>query len=128
MGATVGIVGSGNIGKAVARLAAEAQIDVLLSKFRGAGSLRDLVSELGVRVRGVDVAEATSADVVVAAIPLPGLQSLGAVLPEGRVLIDVSNYHPALVGELESLEGSVMPSSVLVQQWLPTVNVVKALN
>ena len=49
---TLGIIGSGNIGTAVARLAVAADIDVIIANSRGPNSLANLVDELaGHRVR-----------------------------------------------------------------------------
>ncbi len=50
--ATVGFIGSGNIGGAVARLAVAAGYDVVLSNSRGPQTLEDLVEELGPRAGG----------------------------------------------------------------------------
>ncbi|MGW5665836.1 NAD(P)-binding domain-containing protein [Streptomyces sp. NPDC003758] len=44
---TLGIIGSGNIGSAVARLAVAADIDVVIANSRGPQSLTQLVEELG---------------------------------------------------------------------------------
>ncbi|WP_231972465.1 NAD(P)-binding domain-containing protein, partial [Nocardiopsis alborubida] len=44
---TLGIIGSGNIGTAVARPAVAADIDVLIANSRGPRSLAGLVEELG---------------------------------------------------------------------------------
>ena len=43
---TLGIIGSGNIGTAVARLAIAADINVVVANSRGPESLADLVDEL----------------------------------------------------------------------------------
>ena len=51
MSQTLGIIGSGPVGSAVARLAVSAGWDVVLSNSRGPRSLHDLVSELGERAR-----------------------------------------------------------------------------
>ncbi len=47
MNHTLGIIGSGNIGGAVARLAVDAGIDVVLSNSRGPETLRGLTGRLG---------------------------------------------------------------------------------
>lgn len=44
--ATVGIIGSGNIGSAVARLAVAADITVVVTNSRGPERLTDLVAKL----------------------------------------------------------------------------------
>jgi predicted dinucleotide-binding enzyme len=45
--ATLGIIGSGNIGAAVARLAVAAGLPVVVANSRGPQSLADLIAELG---------------------------------------------------------------------------------
>jgi predicted dinucleotide-binding enzyme len=44
---TLGIIGSGNVGAAVARLAVTAGIPVVVANSRGPETLTDLVAELG---------------------------------------------------------------------------------
>ena len=69
---TIGLIGSGNIGSTVARLAVDAGHDVVLSNSR-AGRRRstDLVDELGPRARAATAAEAAAAgDIVVVTVPL----------------------------------------------------------
>jgi len=44
---TIGVIGSGNIGSAVARAAVEHGYEVVISNSRGPESLTDLVAELG---------------------------------------------------------------------------------
>lgn len=48
---TIGLIGSGNIGSTVARLAVAAGYDVVLSNSRGPETLQDLVKELGPAAR-----------------------------------------------------------------------------
>lgn len=48
---TIGLIGAGNIGSQVARLAIAAGHDVVLSNSRGPESLAGLVAELGPRAR-----------------------------------------------------------------------------
>ena len=52
---TIGLIGSGNIGSTVARLAVDAGYDVVLSNRRGPDTLRDLVEQLGPRARAIPV-------------------------------------------------------------------------
>ena len=68
---TLGLIGSGNIGSTLARLAVDAGIDVVLSNSRGPETLQDLVDELGPRARAATAAGAAEAgDVVVVTVPL----------------------------------------------------------
>ena len=48
---SIGLIGSGNIGSTLARLAVDAGYDVVLSNSRGPETLSDLVNELGPRAR-----------------------------------------------------------------------------
>jgi predicted dinucleotide-binding enzyme len=48
---TLALIGSGNIGSAVARLAVAAGLNVVLSNSRGPETLADLVAELGEHAR-----------------------------------------------------------------------------
>ena len=55
---TIGLIGSGNIGSTVARLAVDAGYDVVVSNSRGPETLVDLVEQLGDRARAATAAEA----------------------------------------------------------------------
>src|SRR3954453_11764941 len=69
--ATIGLIGSGNIGGTVARLAVAAGYDVVLSNSRGPEALKELVDELGAHARAGTAADAAGAgDIVVVTIPL----------------------------------------------------------
>src|SRR5215203_103410 len=68
---TIGLIGSGNIGSTVARLAVDAGHDVVLSNSRGPETLTDLVAELGPRAGAATAAEAAAAgEIVVVTVPL----------------------------------------------------------
>jgi predicted dinucleotide-binding enzyme len=68
---TIGLIGSGNIGSTVARLAVDAGYDVVLSNSRGPETLSDLVNKLGPRARAATAAEAAeAADIAVVTLPL----------------------------------------------------------
>ena len=58
---TLGIIGSGNIGAAVARLAMAADIEVVIANSRGPQSLTGLVDELGPRATAGTVEQAARA-------------------------------------------------------------------
>ena len=53
---TIGLIGSGHIGTAIARRAIEQGHDVVLSNSRGPETLADLVAELGPRARAATAA------------------------------------------------------------------------
>jgi predicted dinucleotide-binding enzyme len=66
---TVGVIGAGNIGRAVATHALRAGHPVVLSNSRGQDSQADVVMELGDRARAGSVAEASNKEPVVLAVP-----------------------------------------------------------
>jgi hypothetical protein len=70
MNNTLGIIGSSMLGGAVARLAVNAGMEVVLSNSRGPETLRQLTADLGPRARAATPAEAAAAgDWTVVAVP-----------------------------------------------------------
>lgn len=126
---TIGLIGSGNIGSTVARLAVSAGHDVVLSNRRGPQTLADLVSELGPRARAATPAEAAEAgDLVVVTIPLSAYRDVPVEPLRGTVVIDTNNYYPDRDGHLADLDDESTTTSELLQSHLPDSHVVKAFN
>ena len=126
---TLGLIGSGMIGSAVARLAVAAGLGVVVSNSRGPETLADLVTELGERARAGTPAEAAqAADLVVATIPLNAYERLSAIDLAGKIVIDTMNYYPQRDGRIAQLDTGEMTSSSLVQKQLAESRVVKAFN
>ena len=126
---TIGLIGSGDIGSTVARLAVAAGHDVVLSNSRGPETLRDLVSELGPRARAATPAEAGSAaDIVVVAVPLRAYLDVPVEPLAGKVVIDANNYYPQRDGVVDELENGSTTTGELLQKHLPNARVVKGLN
>jgi predicted dinucleotide-binding enzyme len=126
---TIGLIGSGNIGSTVARLAVGAGHDVVLSNSRGPETLQDLVSELGPHARAATAEEAAEAgDLVVVTIPLKNVRDVPVEALRGKVVIDTSNYYPQRDGQVEVLDDGSSTTSQLVQSLLPGARVVKAFN
>lgn len=126
---TIGLIGSGNIGSTVARLALAAGHDVVLSNSRGPQTLVDLVAELGDRARAGTAREAAAAgDVVVVTVPLKAYQDVPTGPLAGKVVVDTNNYYPERDGRIAELEDESTTTSELLQRHLPTSNVVKAFN
>ncbi len=79
---TVGFIGSGQIGRALARLAIEAGHQVVLSNSRGPETLADLAAELGPRASAATSREAAAAgDIVVVTVPVKAFPDLPGVRP-----------------------------------------------
>ncbi len=126
---TLGIIGSGNIGTAVARLAVAADIDVVIANSRGPESLKDLVEELGPRAGAGTVEQAADAgEATLLSIPLTAYGSLPADLLRGRTVLDTGNYYPHRDGRIAELDAEELTTSEWAQQLLPGVLLVKAFN
>lgn len=127
--ATLGLIGSGQIGSTLARLAVERGLDVVLSNSRGPQTLSGLVEELGPQARAATAAEAAAAgDWVVVTIPVKAYPLVPAPPLVGKTVIDTGNYYPARDGKIPELESGETTSSELLQRLLPGAHVVKAFN
>ena len=126
---TLGIIGSGNIGSGVARLAVAAGLNVVIANSRGPESLQDLVAELGPLAQAGTVEDAAErGDAVVLSIPLKAVQDLPEGLLAGKVVLDTSNYYPSRDGRIAELDAGTVTTSELVSSWLPGARYVKAFN
>ena len=127
--ATLGIIGSGNIGSAVARLAVAADMNVVIANSRGPESLQDLVAELGPLAKTGTVEEAANAgDAVVLSIPLKAVKDLPEGLLAGKLVLDTSNYYPSRDGRIQELDDSTVTTSEMVRDQLGADQYVKVFN
>jgi predicted dinucleotide-binding enzyme len=125
---TLGLIGAGNIGSAISRLAVAAGLRVVVSS-NDEEQVAGLVAELGDLASGASPEEAARAgDIVVACIPFANNDQLPSEALAGKVVIDTSNYYPELSDRVAELEESGAPSSTLTQQHLSDSHVVKAFN
>ena len=127
---TIGIIGSGLVGKAVAHLAVAAGYKVVLSNSRGPASLTELVKTLGPLARAGTIEQAIDAgDIVSLAIPLANFESLPAEKLVGKIVIDQTNYYPG-IGNFRraDLDNGELTSSELVQRHLQGAKLVKGLH
>lgn len=126
---TLGIIGSGNIGSAVARLAVAAGMNVILANSRGPESLHELIDELGPLAKAGTVEEAaTEGDAIVLSIPLLAVKELPAGLLRHKLVLDTSNYYPFRDGRITELDSEIKTTSELVHEWLIGARHVKAFN
>ena len=126
---TIGLIGSGNIGSTVARLAVDAGYDVVLSNSRSPETLSGLVERLGPRARAATPAEAAeAADIAVVTVPLKNYQQVPVEPLRGKVVIDTNNYYPDRDGHLPELDAESTTTSELLQAHLPDSHVVKGFN
>ena len=124
----VGIIGSGRIGSAAARLAAAAGHHVSIANSRGPGSLAAFAEELG-HARAETVAGAARAgEVVLVAIPYRAALELPPEPFEGKVVADANNYFAGRDGAIAALEHDRTTSTELLAAHLAAARVVKAFN
>ncbi|MFJ2145255.1 MULTISPECIES: NADPH-dependent F420 reductase [Micrococcaceae] len=124
---TLGIIGSGNIGSAIARLAVAANVNVVIANSRGVQSLQELVAELGPLAAAGTVQEVAEAgEAVVLSIPLAAVRELPAGLLRGKTVLDTSNYYPSRDARIAELDSGTMTTSELVASWLDGARYVKA--
>lgn len=127
---SIGTIGAGKVGQAVALRAIRAGVSVVLSNSRGPQSLDAVVAELGEGALAGTLAEAMECDAVVLAVPFVDVPDVGRAIGDssGKIVIDATNHfaqsHPA--GGRVPLGG--LTASEWVQDQLPGATIVKAFN
>jgi predicted dinucleotide-binding enzyme len=119
---TVGIIGAGRIGQAMAQTARRAGRPVVIANSRGPASLTAVVEALGDGVTAGTVEEAAAADIVVVAVMWAQVpEAVAGLAWEGRIVIDPTNdFDPS------DLDGRT--SSEVVAELVAPARVVKAAN
>ncbi|MFS0892735.1 NADPH-dependent F420 reductase [Microbacterium sp. 179-I 3D3 NHS] len=126
---TLGIIGAGNIGSQIARVAVANGYDVVIANSRGPETLADLVAQLGPRARAATPADAAAAgDAVVVTVPLHAIDSLPVEQLAGKIVLDTNNYYFERDGHIEALDKGETTTSELLQQRLPGSKIAKAFN
>lgn len=125
----IGLIGAGNIGSTLARLAVEHGHDVMISNSRGPETLGGLVSHLGERATAGTAAQAAGfGDVVVVTIPLKNYRRVPVAELANKIVIDTNNYYPKRDGQIPELDSESTSTSELLAAHLPASRVVKAFN
>jgi predicted dinucleotide-binding enzyme len=119
---SVGIIGAGRLGQAMARTARRAGRSVVIANSRGPESLGSVVSTLGEGVSAVTVDKAAAAGIVVIAVPWDRVpEAVQGLDWNSQVVIDATNDWAA-----DDLNGRT--SSELVADLIAGARVVKAAN
>jgi 8-hydroxy-5-deazaflavin:NADPH oxidoreductase len=119
---SVGIIGAGRLGQAMARTALRAGRLVSIANSRGPESLSSVVSTLGEGVSAATVQQAAAAGIVVIAVPWPRVQqALEGLGWSGRIVIDATN-------DFDPSDLSGRTSSEVVSDVVAPARVVKAAN
>lgn len=119
------IVGSGNVGKALAGMFARKGLKVTLASRRSAEELAPVAKAIGPTVVPQSLQDAVKADIVLLAVPF-GKQkdvSKAASKWQGKIVIDVTNAYGVSPEELGN-----RPSSEVVAEAFPGAKLVKAFN
>lgn len=125
---SIGIIGAGQIGRAIATALARQGIAATIANSRGPYSLAGLVRELGPAITAGTREEAASKDIVFVAVNWSRLPAaLGGLQPlDGRIVVDANNpieaplFKPVDLGERSSSE--------IFADLVPGARVVKAFN
>ena len=119
---SVGIIGAGRLGQAMARTARRAGRDVVIANSRGPESRASVVSELGDAVSAGTAEQASAAGMVVIAVPWDSVpEAVQGIDWEGKAVIDATNDWAA-----DDLDGRT--SSERVADLVAGARVVKAAN
>ncbi|WP_329538295.1 NAD(P)-binding domain-containing protein (plasmid) [Streptomyces sp. NBC_01450] len=125
----MGFIGSGSIGRTLARLAVGAGHQVVLSNSRGPETLVDTAEELGPRASAATSEEAaTAGDIVVVTVPVSAFPHVPAAPLAGKTVIDTCNYGPERDGHIPELDNKSLTSSELLLRYVPDALLVKAFN
>jgi predicted dinucleotide-binding enzyme len=126
---TLGFIGAGHIGSAVARAAIAQGYDVVLSNSRGPETLSDLIADLGPKARAATATEAAeAADVAMVTVPFRAHNDIPVEPLAGKIVLDSNNYYFERDGDIDELDRGEATVSGLLQRHLPTSKVVKAFN
>lgn len=119
------IIGSGNVGTALARQFARSGIPVGIANTRGPESIAALSAELGPNVTAMTLKDALKDDVIILAVPFRAHQVIGTASSnwEGKIVIDAMNTYGVPIEELKG-----QASSDVVASAFPGAKIVKTLN
>jgi predicted dinucleotide-binding enzyme len=125
---SIGILGAGSIGLAVAKTLARAGIAATIANSRGPDSFKESVAALGPTITAGTREQVASADIVLIAVNWSKLPAAVAGLPAwgGRIVIDANNPVEAPLFKPVDLHGIV--SSQVVAELVTGARLVKAFN
>ena len=125
---SIGIIGAGNIGLAVAKTLSRAGIAATIANSRGPDTLKGSVGALSPTIKAGTREQAASADIVFIAVNWSKLPAAVAGLPAwgGRIVIDANNPIEAPLFKPVDLHGRI--SSQVVADLVSGARLVKAFN
>lgn len=125
---SIGIIGAGQIGAAIAQQLARHGIEATLANSRGPKTLHDLVAQLGPSITAGTREEAAAKNIVFVAVPWTRLPRALTGLPDfgGRIVVDTNN--PLQKQPLPPIDIGGRASTAVVAEMVPGARVVKAFN
>lgn len=125
---TIGILGAGRVGTAIARLAIAAGYQVKIATSKPAAENALIIEIVTPGAEAVDAHEAAESDIVVVAVPLHKYKSVGAEMLAGKTVIDAMNYWSVTDGDIADFEVDERTSSEVVAAHLAESKLVKSFN
>lgn len=127
---TIGIIGAGKVGTAVARLALAAGDEVRIAGSPNAQFLEQILAMTAPGARVASLGElAAAAELTVLAVPFGKIETVDLERFNGAVVVDAANYWEPVDGTPAILHGAgALSTSEVVQRRHPGVRLVKALN
>ncbi|REE02330.1 NAD(P)-binding domain-containing protein [Citricoccus nitrophenolicus] len=125
---SIGILGAGRVGAAVARRAVESGYEVRIATAKPAGEIALLAEIVTPGAVAVDAAGLAETDLTVIAIPLRRYRDLDPAHFAGRTVVDVMNYWAPTDGEQSDFERDARSTSEVIQDHLHGALLVKSLN
>ncbi|MFE3254186.1 NADPH-dependent F420 reductase [Nocardia sp. NPDC059091] len=126
---TIGILGAGNIGQAVADKAVRHDHEVLIGNSRGPETLRAVVEQLGPKAHAVTAGEAAQAELVFLALPFFAVPDLTGLTDwSGKIVVDTTNQFAAANPWRGRYDVGDLTGSEWVAERLPGARIVKAFN
>jgi predicted dinucleotide-binding enzyme len=112
----VGIIGSGNIGSALAKHLTDLGHEVSIANSRGPETLTELAEQTGAKAATVEEAAAAE-DLIIISIPEKAIPELPAGLFENSkaTIVDTGNYYPIRDGQIEEIQNGLMDSQWVAQ-------------
>lgn len=125
---TIGILGAGRVGTAIARLAIAAGYRVKIATSKPAEDNALIIEIVTPGAEAVEATEAAQADLVVVAVPLHKYKNVSAEMLAGKTVIDAMNYWSVTDGDIADFEADERTSSEVVAGHLNQSNLVKSFN
>jgi hypothetical protein len=123
---TIGIIGAGEVGTAIAKASIAHGYSVVLANSRGPETLTGLIEELGSSAQAATAEQAARAgDFVVIAVPLKLANNMPTDALAGKIVIDTNNYMIWRDGHFPMIDAGEKTVYELRQEQLPTSKVVQ---